>query len=79
MIDDLPKRMQDRQVDGLPQVDALPLMTDDVVRGLQLILDSASMELGEKLELQVDLDDLPSLTAAVNWLASVVGSAQLSE
>ena len=64
--------------DALPS-DALPLMTDDVVRGLQLILDSASMELGEKLELQVDQDDLPALIAAVNWLASVVGAAQLSE
>ena len=73
MRDDLPQRMQDRQRD------ALPLMTDDVVRGLQLILDSASMELGEKLQLQVDLDDLPVLIAATSWLADVVGTAQLSD
>ena len=54
-------------------------MTDDVVRGLQLILDSASMELGEKLQLQVDLNDLPALIAATSWLTDVVGTAQLSE
>ena len=65
--------------DALPQRDALPLMTDDIVRGLQLILDSASMELGEKLQLQVDRQDLPALIAATSWLATLIGAAQLSE
>jgi hypothetical protein len=71
--DELPQRMANRQRD------ALPPMSDDIVRGLQLILDSASMELGEKLQLQVDQDDLPALIAATSWLADVVGTAQLSD
>ena len=76
MRDELPPDALPR--DALPS-DALPPMSDDIVRGLQLILDSASMELGEKLELQVDQDDLPALIAATSWLADVIGTAQLSE